>query len=63
VTIFDRETELFQRALDEARRSNGAASADSEVGFDSTLIVRAPVEFGQRRRHPHRPEGVDRTAQ
>jgi len=46
VTIFDRETELFQRALDEARRSNGAASADSEVGFDSTLIVRAPVEFG-----------------
>jgi hypothetical protein len=46
VTILDRETELFQRALDEARRSNCAASADREVGFDSTLIVRAPVEFG-----------------
>ena len=46
MTILDRETELFQRALDEAGRSTGAASTGSEVGFDSTLIVRAPVEFG-----------------
>ena len=46
MTILDRETELFRRALDEARRTTGAASADSEVGFDSTPIVRALVEFG-----------------
>jgi hypothetical protein len=46
MTILDRETELFQRPLDEARRSTGAASAGGEVGFDSTLIVQAPVEFG-----------------
>jgi hypothetical protein len=46
MTILDRDTELFQRALDEAGRSNGAASAGSEVGLESTLIVRAPVEFG-----------------
>ncbi len=46
MTIRDRETELFQRALDEARGTNGAASDDSEVGFDSTPIVRALAEFG-----------------
>jgi hypothetical protein len=46
MTILDRETELFRRALDEARRTSGAASADSEVGLDSTPIVRALVEFG-----------------
>ena len=49
MTTLDRETELFQRAMDQARRSTGAASADSEAGFDSTLIVRAPVEFGPAR--------------
>jgi hypothetical protein len=46
MTILDRESELFQRALDEACRTNGAASADSAVGFDSTPIVRPLVEFG-----------------
>ena len=49
MTILDRETELFRRALDEARRTTGAASADGEVGFDSTPIVRALVEFGPAR--------------
>jgi hypothetical protein len=49
VTILDHETELFRRALDEVRRTDAAASADSEVGFDSTPIVRALVQFGPAR--------------
>ena len=46
MTMLDSETELFQRALDEARRSNCAASADGEAGFESRPIMRATFEFG-----------------
>ena len=49
MTMLDRETELFQRALDEARRSNCAASADAGAEFESRPSMRAAIEFGPAR--------------
>lgn len=49
MTMLDRETELFQRALDEARRSNCAASADAGAEFELRPSMRAAIEFGPAR--------------
>jgi hypothetical protein len=49
MTMLDRETELFQRALDEARLSNCPASADGGARFESRPVMRITIEFGPTR--------------
>jgi hypothetical protein len=43
--MIDRETEMFQRALDEARGSDCGPSADGATGIRSRPNMRAPIEI------------------
>jgi hypothetical protein len=47
MTTLDSPSRTFQRALDEARRSDRGANADSETGYVSKPRVRTPVEIGR----------------